>query len=69
MPQEFRFIDRQVDVITPLQFDRSKLAINDYNWRSLARLRPGVTLDQASADIRRIIPIAFAEFPLVPADL
>jgi putative ABC transport system permease protein len=66
MPQEFRFIDRQVDVITPLQFDRSKLAINDYNWRSLARLKPGVTLDQASADIRRIIPIAFDEFPLVP---
>jgi putative ABC transport system permease protein len=34
--------------------------------RGIARLKPGVTLEQANADIARLIPIANARFPPAP---
>jgi len=66
MPREFRFLSQQPDVISPSRFDRSQVMVGAYFRRSIARLKPGVTLEQAKADIRRLIPIAIDSFPLVP---
>jgi predicted permease len=66
MPQGFRFLDQQLDVITPNRLDRSQVTLGGYFRRSIARLKPGVTLEQASADVRRMIPIAIESFPPGP---
>lgn len=65
-PQRFRFLSQQTDVITPYRLDRNKTKVGGYFWNSIARLKPGVTLQQASADVERLIPIAIESFPLAP---
>jgi predicted permease len=65
LPQRFRFLNfRQVDFLSPGRVDRSQVFVGNYYWPSIARLKPGVTIDQASADVRRMIPIAIDAFPL-----
>jgi predicted permease len=66
MPQRFRFLDQQLDVITPFRLDRSQVRLGNYFRRSIARLKPGVTLEQARADVERMIPIAIDSFPPGP---
>jgi putative ABC transport system permease protein len=66
MPRSFRFLDLQVDVIQPHRLRRAEVSLGDYFWPSIARLRPGVTLDRASADVARLIPVAIKSFPLSP---
>jgi predicted permease len=66
MPQRFRFLDQQVDVITPNRLDRSRVTIRGYFSQSVARLKPGVTLEQAAADVTSLIPIAIDGFPPDP---
>jgi predicted permease len=64
MPQRFSPPNRQADVITPMRLDRAQVTVGGYFRRSIARLKPGVTLEQASADVKRLIPIAIDSFPL-----
>lgn len=68
MPQEFSVVGfgAQPDVISPSRFNRTQVTVGGYFRRSVARLKPGVTLEQASADIRRLIPVAIDGFPLGP---
>ncbi len=66
LPASFRFLDRKPALLVPLQLDRSKVTLGNFNFRGVARLRPGVTLAQASADVARMIPIAFRKFPPFP---
>jgi hypothetical protein len=46
-----------------LQFDRNKAFLGQFDYPGIARLKPGVTIEQASADIARMIPIALHSFP------
>ena len=66
MPQEFNFLDKPVDVITPQRLDRNRVMLGGYFRSSIARLKPGVTLQEASADVARMIPIAIDSFPPGP---
>jgi predicted permease len=67
MPRSFGFLDQPADLIQPYRLDRGQVQVNDgYYWRSIARLKPGVTLEQASDDVARLIPIAIDAFPLRP---
>ena len=66
MPRRFRFMDQQVDVIAPFQFDRSQVTLGRYVFPSLARLRPGISLSDASTDIVRMVPLAIERFPPPP---
>jgi predicted permease len=64
LPQSFRFLDyKDTDLILPMQFDRSKTKLGNFSYKGLARLKPGVTLQQANADLARLIPIAVRSFP------
>ncbi len=56
MPQDFRFLADEVDVLLPLQVDRSQLRLGGFNLRGVARLKPGVTIAAANADVARMIP-------------
>jgi predicted permease len=66
LPDAFRFLDRQVSVITPFRFDRGKVFLGNFSYSGIARLKPGVTIEQAGADMARMIPISFTKFPPFP---
>src|SRR5258706_274190 len=63
MPANFRFLDREAALLLPLQLDRNKAYLGQFDYPGIARLKPGVTIEQASADIARLIPIALHSFP------
>jgi hypothetical protein len=44
-------------VLVPLQLDRARARNVSFGFQALARLKPGVTLSQANADVERMIPI------------
>lgn len=50
-------------IYRPLRIDRSTLAAGHFLYRSLARLSEGTTLEQARADMARLIPVHIEKFP------
>lgn len=66
LPAKFRFLDRQADLYLPMQGDRSKTNLGGFSHQSVARLKPGVSMAQANADLARMIPIAIRSFPPFP---
>jgi putative ABC transport system permease protein len=66
MPASFRFLDRDAALLLPLQFDRTKEFLGGFDYPGIARLKPAVTIEQASADVARMIPIALHSFPPQP---
>ncbi|MGA3042232.1 MAG: ABC transporter permease [Bryobacteraceae bacterium] len=66
MPQNFRFLDQKPDLILPQQFDRAKTTLGNFSYQALARLKPGVSLAQANADLARMIPIVNTKFAPPP---
>lgn len=63
MPANFRFLDEKPDLIFPFQFDRAKVTLGNFSYFGIARLKPGITLSQANADLDRMIPMAHRKFP------
>ena len=66
MPRNFRFLDYKPDLILPLQLNRNKTFIGNFSYQSLAKLKPGVTIAQASADVVRMLPLMPRKFPPAP---
>ncbi|HEX4580791.1 MAG TPA: ABC transporter permease [Acidobacteriaceae bacterium] len=64
LPRGFHFLDRPDDaLIVPMQWDRSKTKLGNFSHRALARLKPGVTMQQASTDMALLLPISIRSFP------
>ena len=63
MPRGFKFGDVAVDVIAPFRIDRSQLIPPPFCCNGIARLRDGVTLEEANTDIERMLPIWVERFP------
>ncbi len=64
LPRGFHFLSwEDAALIVPMQWDRSKTLLGNFSYEGLARLKPGVTLEQADADLQRLIPIAIRSFP------
>jgi predicted permease len=63
MPAGFRVLDTKADLFLPLRFDRSRLILPGFGFQGIARLRPGVTIRDADADIGRMVPIWIASWP------
>ena len=55
MPRGFRFVDHDFDMLVPLQFDRGKMILAGFGCNGIGRLKPGVTIAQANADVSRLI--------------
>ncbi len=66
MPASFRFGDAKPAMLLPFQLDRGKTFIGQFSYSGIARLKPGVTIGQASADMARMIPISMRKFPPFP---
>ena len=63
LPQWFRFFDYPADIFYPRQLVRSSASFPAGDGRGIARLKPGVTLAEANADVARMIPILDEDFP------
>jgi predicted permease len=57
MPQGFRIGNAEPDVIWPAAFDRGRLTLGGFNYQGVARLKPGITIAQANAEVARLVPI------------
>jgi predicted permease len=64
LPRDFHFLDMaDADMVAPFQWDRSKVKLGSFSQMALARLKPGVTIEQASADMARLLPVVMRSFP------
>jgi predicted permease len=57
MPRGFRVVNADFDIVVPLAFDHSKQILAGFGYQAIARLKPGVTIEQADADVTRMLPI------------
>ncbi|MGB8538155.1 MAG: ABC transporter permease [Acidobacteriaceae bacterium] len=57
MPQGFRLVNADFDLLVPLGFDRNKQILAGFGFQGIARLKPGVPITQANADVARMLPI------------
>jgi predicted permease len=64
LPQGFHFLDYDdLSLVVPFKWDRSKTKLGNFSYQAMARLKPGVTMAQASADVARMLPIVNRSFP------
>ena len=69
LPASFKFLHTRPDVVLPMPLDANAPRGISFGFQALARLKPGVTLTQANADVARLIsllPPAFARLELAP---
>ena len=70
LPRGFRIGNADADMIFPLSFDRERITLaarrGGFTYQGVARLKPGVTIAQANADIARMIPIWMNSWPEAP---
>ena len=57
MPKGFMFSNIDPELIVPMRFERNKLILAGFGYQGIGRLKHGVTLAQANADIARLIPV------------
>ena len=62
MPRGFRLVDQDFDILVPCAFERNKQPLADFGFQGVGRLKPGVTIPEAEADIVRILPIWMDSF-------
>ncbi|HTS60502.1 MAG TPA: ABC transporter permease [Candidatus Acidoferrales bacterium] len=57
MPRGFRIADAEFDLLAPFQLDRSRSILAGFGLQGIARLKSGVTVAQANADLARLVPV------------
>jgi predicted permease len=57
MPRGFRLVNTDTDLVVPLAFNRGRVILAGFYLMGIGRLKPGVTIAQANADITRLLPI------------
>jgi len=64
LPQTFHFLDeKDPSLILPMQWDRATTTLGSFEGNAIARLKPGVSVQQATADLERLVPVAARTFP------
>lgn len=66
MPAGFQVVNADADLILPLAFNRAEVRLPGFGFQGIARLRPGVNLQQANADIARLVPVWMDSWPTIP---
>ena len=66
LPADFKFLRSSPSVIVPFKFDRTTIHAAGFSYQGLARLKPGVAIEQANADVARLLPSLTQRFPLPP---
>ena len=65
MPEAIRF-QRDPELILPLRFERNTQFLGGFGYGVIARLKPDVTIEQASADVGRMLGIWLNAWPPDP---
>jgi putative ABC transport system permease protein len=63
MPRDLHFLRSDPALYLPFGFDQKKLTVGNFSYQGVARLKPGVTVEEANADVNRMIPIAIGRYP------
>jgi predicted permease len=63
MPAGFRVATDEGDLILPAKFDRTKEMLSGFGYQGVARLKTGVTIEQADADLARMVPLWMTSWP------
>jgi putative ABC transport system permease protein len=63
LPASFQFMDEQIALLVPYHFRREEVRLFSFCCQGIARLKAGITLAQANADVARMLPMAPAKFP------
>ena len=57
MPRGFKVVSYNFDLLVPLALDPVKETLAGFGYRGIARLRPGVTIPQANADVAGLLNV------------
>jgi predicted permease len=57
MPRGFKVVSYDFDLLVPLAFDPVRQPLAGFAYRGIARLRPGVVISHADADVTRLLNI------------
>lgn len=57
MPRGFRLVDQDFDLLIPMALDRHHQILAGFGGNGIARLKDGVSIPQANADLARLIPL------------
>lgn len=57
MPRGFKIVNYDFDLLVPMGLDPVKEILAGFAYRGIARLRPGVTIPQANADVARLLNV------------
>jgi len=63
MPRSFAYPSPSVQLWIPIAFDPPHAQAGSFNYLGIGRLRGGVTIDAARADLARVLPHLLDEFP------
>jgi len=66
LPPSFQFPGADPALLLPCRFNTAEVRTGAFSYRAIARLRPSVTLQEANADVTRMIPLSFDRFPFEP---
>lgn len=69
MPAGFRFLNVDPELVTTARFDRNRVFLGNHYLQGVARLKPGVTLAQANADLDRMLAIWTHSWPPPPGQV
>jgi putative ABC transport system permease protein len=65
MPEAFRF-QRDPELILPQRLERSTQFLGGFGYQGIARLKPGVTIEDANADVARLLGVWLNAWPPNP---
>lgn len=66
MPESFQFLSRRPALFLPIQLNPKEIFVGQFSFQGVARLKPGATIEQANADVARMLPMMYDRFPLAP---
>jgi predicted permease len=66
LPEGFRFLRYNPAVLLPFRFNRQQVFIGNFSYQAVARLKPGQTIEDANANMARLIPNIPDNFALPP---
>jgi predicted permease len=64
LPEGFRFLRYNPAVVLPLRFNRQQVFIGNFSFQAVARLKPGQDIENANANMARLIPNIPDNWPL-----
>lgn len=66
LPERFRFLRYNPTLVLPFRFNRAEIFIGNFSYQAVARLKPGSSIDDANANMARLIPNIPDNFRLPP---